>query len=238
MKNLNSDVVCIICARGGSKGLINKNLRLLEGDALVARAVKHAFESNSVGTVIVSTDSIYIAEIAKKAGAEIPFLRPSEIADDLATTEVTLKYTLNEYERLSGKKFSIGVFLTPTDIFRDPSWITQAIIKLRSNPDLESVFVGHPTHKNYWEQLETGKWVRLRDWMSIYSSRQVRKYIVREDTGLACASRAELWRQGRRIGDDVDIIINEDPFSSIDIHSIEDLKLAEAALKIRKMYGK
>ena len=238
MNKLNCDVICIICARGGSKGLADKNLRLLDGEALVARAVKHAFESNSIGSVIVSTDSIQIADVAKKAGAEIPFLRPSEIANDLTTTEVTLQHALNEYEQLSNKKFSIGVFLTATDIFRNPSWITQAIFKLRSNPDLDSVFVGYPTHKNYWEQLETGEWIRLRDWMSTYSSRQIRKYIVREDTGLACASRAELWRQGRRIGDKVDIILNEDSFSSIDIHSIEDLKLAEAALALRKAYGK
>ena len=53
---------------------------------------------------------------------------------------------------------------------------------------------------------------KIEDWMAIYSSRQIRRSIVREDTGLACASRAELWRQGRRIGDNVDIIETDDPF--------------------------
>jgi len=69
--------------------------------------------------------------------------------------------------------------------------------------------------------------------MRVYSSRQIRKTIVREDTGLACASRSELWRKGRRIGDKVKIFTNDDAFTHIDIHTIEDLKLAEAALKIR-----
>ena len=70
--------------------------------------------------------------------------------------------------------------------------------------------------------------------MSIYSSRQVRRNIVREDTGLACASRAYLWREGKRIGDRVEVILTDDDFTSIDIHHEDDLMLAEAAIAIRK----
>ena len=61
----------------------------------------------------------------------------------------------------------------------------------------------------------------------------MKKPIAREDTGLACASRAHLWRKGRRIGDRVEIITNNESFSSIDIHDIDDLKLAKSALKIK-----
>ena len=70
--------------------------------------------------------------------------------------------------------------------------------------------------------------------MSEYSSRQTRQAIIREDTGLVCASRAHLWREGRRIGDRVEIIINDDDLTGIDIHDEEDLNLAQAALNIRK----
>ena len=70
--------------------------------------------------------------------------------------------------------------------------------------------------------------------MKNYSSRQVKKYVVREDTGLFCASKASLWRKGKRIGDNVEIILNDDSFSVIDIHNNEDLRLANAAMKIRK----
>jgi len=52
--------------------------------------------------------------------------------------------------------------------------------------------------------------------MKTYQSRQVRRYLVREDTGLACASRAHLWRRGRRIGDNVEIILNNDSFANVD----------------------
>jgi len=74
--------------------------------------------------------------------------------------------------------------------------------------------------------------------MNEYSSRQIRRFIVREDTGLTCASRASLWRAGRRIGESIDIILNDDDFSSIDIHTQADLDLANYALKVKKEYAK
>ena len=225
--------IAIICARGGSKGLKKKNLQKLNGETLLRRVIRHALESNSIDTILVSTDDLEIAKEAKKSGAEVPFLRPPEISGDLATTEETLKHALLTYEQLNDVKFDIAVFLTATDIFREPRWISQAVNKLKNNPEIESVFVGHKTHKNFWEMQNDSSWERVKPWMSEYSSRQIRRYIIREDTGLACASRAHLWRVGKRIGDKVDIIVNDDDFTSIDIHNQEDLDLANAALKIR-----
>lgn len=234
MSFIKDDVICIICARGGSKGLPRKNLKLLDGIPLVARPVLHALQSGVIGTVLVSTDDQEIAEAAIAYGAIVPFMRPAHLAEDLTTTEDTLKHALVTYEAMVNKKFEVAVFLSPTDIFRNPEWIKQAVDKLRERPELESVFSGHTTHKNFWERNNDGTWTRLRPWMALYSSRQVRQAIVREDTGLTCASRASLWREGKRIGDIVDIIVNDDDFTSIDIHEEADLKLAEFALSIRK----
>jgi len=231
-------VISIICARGGSKGLPRKNLLTIDGEALISRAVRHAKEANVSEIILVSTDSKEIANAAIKAGAIVPFLRPPELSDDLATTEETLRHALISYEALVGKKFDICVFLTATDIFRSPEWITKAVGVLRDRPEIESVFVGFRTHKNFWEKDRFGQWVRLRSWMSVYSSRQIRQFVVREDTGLACASRSWLWRQGRRIGDRVEILVIDDDFTSIDIHCEDDLKLAQAALNIRKNASK
>ena len=228
-----SGVIAIICARGGSKGLPRKNVLPLMGEPLIQRPVRQALESGVIDTVLVSTDDEEIAMLAKQAGAEVPFLRPTDLADDLTTTELTLQHALETYESFTNHKFEIAVFLTATDIFRDPKWIAEAVARLKSCAELESVFCGHRTNKNYWEQHNDGSWRRVREWMAVYSSRQVRRHIVREDTGLACASRARLWRQGRRIGDRIDIIENDDSFTGIDIHSADDLALAEAALKIR-----
>ena len=234
MAGKNLKVIAVICARGGSKGLARKNLKRINNETLISRAVRHAREANCIDRIVVSTDDQEIAESAKKAGAEVPFIRPKGLAGDLITTEATLKHGLLTSESIMNIKFDIAIFLTTTDIFRDPNWIRQAVELLEIYPKLESVFSGHKTHKNYWEQEEDGSWKRLRPWMSTYSSRQIRRTIVREDTGLACASRAWLWREGRRIGDKVEIILNDDDFTGIDIHHEEDLLLANAALDIRK----
>ena len=227
-------VICVIPARGGSKGLPRKNIKLIGGEPLITRAINHAKASGVIDVILVTTDDKEIADIALKSGAEVPFIRPDNLAEDLSTTEETLQHALLTYEDINKLHFDLCVFLTATDIFRDPMWIKKGVEILISNPKLESVFSGHNTHKNFWEQQPDGSWVRLREWMSKYSSRQIRRAIVREDTGLMSVSRAFLWREGRRIGDNVEIITNDDDFTGIDIHQQEDLDLANFALKLRK----
>jgi CMP-N,N'-diacetyllegionaminic acid synthase len=230
-------VIAIICARGGSKGLLRKNLRDVAGEPLIVRPIRHAFESGVIDVVLVTTDDEEIADVALKAGAEVPFLRPTNLSGDLATTEETLKHALLTYEALKNRKFDICVFLTATDIFRDVDWIKEAVHRLKSDSDVDSAFVGYQTHKNFWELDSDGNWVRLRDWMAIYSSRQIRRSVIREDTGLSCATRAKFWRIGRRLGDKVSVIVTDDDFTSIDIHNQEDLDLANCAIKIRGNRG-
>ena len=96
------------------------------------------------------------------------------------------------------------------------------------------MFVGCPTHKNFWQKDEQGAFKRVLKKMEVYSSRQEKEPIYREDTGLACASRAYLWRDGKRIGNNVDFIINENFETSIDIHNEFDFFLAEKALEYLK----
>jgi len=233
MKKKTLKTICIICARGGSKGIKNKNLQLVDGKPLISYPITAAKKSSIIDNIIVSTDSKKIASCAKNYGAEIPFLRPKKYSDDLTTTEETLQYSLLKYEEIKKFKFDICVFLTATDIFRKVSWIRSAVKILKSNSNIESVFCGHKTHKNFWE-YRNNNWVRLKSWMKNYSSRQIRQHIVREDTGIACASRANLWRKGKRIGNKVKIIENDNFFTSIDIHEPSDLKLANFAMKIWK----
>ncbi len=75
-------VVALICARGGSKGLPDKNIRLLAGQPLIARAIGQARAVKRINRVIVSTDTEQIAGVARAAGAEVPYLRPAELAQD------------------------------------------------------------------------------------------------------------------------------------------------------------
>ena len=75
-------VIAIIPARGGSKGLRHKNALKINGEPLIARTIRHAQESNCIDDIIVTTDDSIIANIAEKAGAKVPFIRPLEFSGD------------------------------------------------------------------------------------------------------------------------------------------------------------
>jgi len=92
--------ICIIPARGGSKGVKRKNIRPLGGKPLIAYTLESAINSNLFQDVIVTTEDKEIANISKKFGANVPFIRPQELATDLATTEEVLIHTINELKRL------------------------------------------------------------------------------------------------------------------------------------------
>ena len=79
MKN---NVLSIILARGGSKGIIKKNLQIVGGLPLVVHSINQSLESRIINRVVVSTDDEEIAEVAKSYGAEVPFMRPDELAQD------------------------------------------------------------------------------------------------------------------------------------------------------------
>src|SRR5690349_19074776 len=87
--------LCIIPARGGSKSVPKKNLAVVAGKPLIAWTIEQALGSRALDRVIVSTDSEEIAEVARAFGAEVPFLRPAELATDTAPTEPTLIHAVN-----------------------------------------------------------------------------------------------------------------------------------------------
>lgn len=224
----NPHVVAIIPARGGSKGLPGKNIRLLAGKPLIAYSIEAAKASPYVDRVLVSTDDPEIASIAKQWGAEVPFLRPADLAEDLTPTEPVLKHAVEWLEAHGGYRVDIVLFLQPTDIFRKRSMIDGVIKALLDDERVDSAFVAYPTHKNFWRK-NGGEYVRLAPELS-YGPRQTREPLFREDTGLACATRASVIKQGRRLGDRIVLIPNQDEASSIDIHTEFDFWLAERVL--------
>ena len=94
--------IAFIFARGGSKGLPGKNIRLLQGEPLIAWAIKHAFSVKRIERVIVSTDSEEIALVARKYGAEVPFIRPKELARDNSPEWLAWRHGLNYLYETTG----------------------------------------------------------------------------------------------------------------------------------------
>lgn len=229
------NVVAIIPARGGSKGLPGKNIKPLLGKPLIQYTIAPALSAKLLDRVIVSTDSTEIARISKSLGAEVPFIRPDELAQDLSTTESVLKHTILWLRENEGYQTDIFVYLQLTDLFKKPEFIDEAVRRLLEDDALESAFVVLPDHKNYWKK-DGDEYSRLIPSVR-HMPRQLKPPIYREDTGLGCASRAWLvTEQERRVGDRVEIIENED--FMVDIHTEFDLWLAEKLLTERPEYRK
>lgn len=221
--------IAIIMARAGSKGLPGKNLKPLVGKPLLAHSIEHAKASGACDVVLVTTEDETIASVAREYGAEVPFMRPMELAGDSVPPEPVIQHALLTYESLTQQKFDIVVYLQPTDIFRTPAMIRECVERLKNRPELDTVFTAYKTHKHYWKKAPEG-FVRLTP--ALYTARQERgdKVIYREDQGVASATRARLIREGRRVGDKVDLVVTEDFRTSIDIHTPFDFWLAEKVL--------
>ena len=126
--------IAIIPARGGSKRIPRKNIKEFHGKPMIAYSIEAALESNCFDKVIVSTDDSEIAEIAIKYGAEVPFIRPDNIADDYATTLDVIKHAIEFTEQQGwGVKnvcciYATAPFLTPEFIKKGLQELTKSTI--------------------------------------------------------------------------------------------------------------
>ena len=118
-------IVGLIPARSGSKRVPDKNIRLLAGHPIMAFTIAAAMESGIFADVIVSTDSEYYAKIAGYYGAEVPFLRPAELAGDVSPDIEWLSYTLKRLKQ-EDRKYDCFSILRPTSPFRLPQTILRA----------------------------------------------------------------------------------------------------------------
>ena len=121
------DVVALIPARSGPKGVPNKNIKLLSGVPLMAYSIAVALKSTLIDRVIVSTDSEKYAEIARSYGAEVPFLRPSDISGDIATDVQFFDHAIGWFKENEGYVPKYFAHLRPTTPFRDPKVIDDAL---------------------------------------------------------------------------------------------------------------
>lgn len=119
-------MIAIIPARGGSKGLPGKNIKLLNGKPLIAYTIEAALKSKYIDKVFVSTDDEEIAKIAKEYGAWVPFLRPSELATDTSQAKDTYLYVMNRLEKEYGYDKRKFMVLLPTAPLRNEKHIDEA----------------------------------------------------------------------------------------------------------------
>jgi CMP-N,N'-diacetyllegionaminic acid synthase len=133
----------IIPARGGSKGVPKKNIRPLAGYPLIAYSISAAKLCPRIDRIIVSTDSEEIAEIGRRYGAEVPFMRPAGLASDRSSDRDFVMHALGWFNQHENSVPEYLVHLRPTTPLRDPVLVADAIDALVSNPEATSLRSGH-----------------------------------------------------------------------------------------------
>lgn len=121
------NIVTVIPARGGSKSIPKKNIRILGGKPLLRYSIEYSLRCPLITRTVVSTDSAEIAEVARQAGAEVPFLRPSEYALDNTPDYPVMRHALDTLEKLTSEKIDFIVLLRPTSPLRPPGLIERGV---------------------------------------------------------------------------------------------------------------
>ncbi len=133
-------VLAIIPARGGSKGLPGKNIRLMCGKPLIAWSIEKAKKSKYLDMILVTTDSQEIADVSRNFGAHVPFLRPAELASDKSTTYDAIRHALDFLKDKEGATFDYIVLLEPTSPLREDEDIDRMLDKLLAKEhDFDSI---------------------------------------------------------------------------------------------------
>jgi len=222
MKRNKPKVLAIIPARGGSKGLPRKNIRNLCGKPLIAYSIKVALQSELVNRVIVSTEDEEIAEISKHFGAEIPFLRPKEMARDHSSVGDGIGFTVT---KLSAGGYSPNVLVTlyPTHPFRTPGLIDFLVDKTLSGyKTVQTVKMITHTEQSIFSKNNGESIVPLLK--SNSPNRTAVKRVYFREYGLFQGTN--FGASGKHF-----IHIIKDQVSLIDIDSLCDFYLAEEVIK-------
>lgn len=219
--------VAVIPARAGSKGLPGKHLRLLGGEPLIQHTIRAALAASRVDRVLVSTNDATIASVARRAGAEVPFLRPDELALDTTPTLPVIQHAVAWLEG-QGWFPDLVATLQATTPLREPGEIDAAIALLDDPAVASAVTVAAlPLAASVVGVVEAGRFLSAL----AAHARDVRRQAVgpaMRITGGAYVTRRSLLAAGRLL-DDRPAALVVDAARAIDIDDLADLRAARLA---------
>lgn len=219
-----SSVLAVIPARGGSKGILRKNIRLLGGRPLIAWTIEAARQSDRVMRVVVSTDDPEIAEVAAAWGADTPFMRPAELSGDEAPGDAPLRHAVAQ---LPGYDFA--VLLQPTSPFRTSEDIDRCLALVE--PTRSAVSVSEVSKHPAWMFTLTdgGMSAILPDWAQV-TRRQDLPAVYALNGAVYAINCAALAAGERLVGPNSKAYIMP-AARSIDIDTEADLAFAETVAR-------
>lgn len=228
------EVLAIIPARGGSKGLPRKNIRSLAGHPLIAYSLAAGLQADSVTRTIVSTDDEEIAAVARKYGAEVPFLRPPEYAQDNSLDLPAFQHALHWLAEHESYRPDVVVQLRPTSPIRPPSLVDDAVRLLLENPAATSVRglvpSGQNPHKMWRVDPETHAMRNLIDVQGIaepYNAPRQSLPPTFWQTGHIDAIRPHVILEQESMSGGQMLALMIDPRYAVDIDSLLDLHKTE-----------
>lgn len=222
--------LAVITARGGSKRIPRKNIKLFLGKPIIHYSIEAALLSGCFNEVMVSTDDVEIAEIAKDKGAVVPFLRSIKSSDDYSTTADALEEVLNKYKN-EGKEFDYCCCIYPTAPFITPEKLQTAFYKLSTSTAKSVVPIvrfGFPILRSF--KVENGLVKMI--WPENINIRSQDLEPAFHDAGQFYFFSVKEFLEDKKMFTDNSIGI-EMPESEVqDIDNLEDWKLAEIKYKI------
>lgn len=221
------EFLAIIPARGGSKGIARKNLREVHGRPLIEWSIRSALRAAKVGRVVVSTDDPEIGDVARRAGADVPFRRPAELALDTTPTEPVMLHALDELQQAGYRPDGV-VLLQPTSPVRRPGSI-DAAIELLERTGADSVLGVCENHHFFWRNREAPE--ALYD----YRNRPRRQDIpaadrwYRENGSIYVTRTAVLRGERNRLGGRIAMLVMTEE-ESWEVDSEADLRIVAALM--------
>jgi CMP-N,N'-diacetyllegionaminic acid synthase len=226
--------LAIVPARGGSKGLPRKNIVPLQGKPLIAHTIEAARAARSIHRVIVSTENTEIEQIAREYGAEVPFLRPPELARDDTPTLPVLQHVLRELAASEGREPEIVVLLQPTSPLRRVEDIDRAVAMLEETGADSVVSLCAAEHHPAWmRRIECGRVLPFLESGQEYERRQDLPPVYRLNGAIYVSRTRVLLQENAILGRDTRALLM-DAESSVDIDTPLDLKLAALIIQERQ----
>ena len=219
-------MIAIIPARGGSKGLPGKNIKLLNGKPLIAYTIEAAKQSENVSRVIVNTDDAEISKVALDYGAEVPFVRPSELASDAAKSIDVLLHTLAWLKKNEDLQIDEIIVLQPTSPLRTTQHIDEAI-KMYLEKKADSVIsYCQEEHSVFWHKFITdeGKFEDIFNGDYLKNRQEIRPTFY--PNGAIYIIKTKLLLEKKYYSENAYAFLM-DKKSSVDIDTMEDFEFAE-----------
>lgn len=224
-------ILALITARGGSKRLPGKNLRLMGGRPLIVWSIDVAKGIQEICDILVSTDDAAIAEVARNAGALIPWLRPPELATDTASSIDVCLHALDRYESENGKVNGL-LLLQPTSPLRSRNTVLRGIDLFRAHQCRPVLGVSHAkSHPMWCFQIEGETMRPFVDGGGLHLRSQDLPLAYVVNGALYLIAPEDLRKQRSFYSDDMMPLVIDEAKESIDIDTEWDWAMAEAAMR-------